>query len=111
MVAAGEPALANRQDRVFSANVKTGRKLLEHGAGSCTDGEILAILLGSGGPGYTAVDSANALLDKYGTLSALMNRSLDEIAGIRGIKAARAIRLAAAYELCQRLLKEIDCDA
>ena len=63
------------------------------------------------GPGYTAVDSANALLDKYGTLSALMNRSLDEIAGIRGIKAARAIRLAAAYERCQRLLKEIDRDA
>ena len=40
-----------------------------------------------------------------------MNRSLDEIAGIRGIKAARAIRLAAAYERCQRLLKEIDRDA
>ena len=47
---------------------------------------------GSGGPGYTALDSASALLDKYGTLSALMNRSLEEIAGIRGIRAARAIR-------------------
>lgn len=27
---------------------------------------------------------------------------LNELAGIRGIKAVRAIRLAAAYELCQR---------
>ena len=96
---------------VFSANVKPGRKLLEQGVESCTDAEIVAILLGSGGPGYTALDSANALLDKYGTLSALMNRPLDEIANIRGIKAIRAIRLAAAYELCQRLLKEIDRDA
>ena len=91
--------------------MKPGRKLLEHGAESCTDAEIVAILLGSGGPGYTALDSANALLDKYGMLSALMNRPLDEIANIRGIKATRAIRLAAAYELCQRLLKEIDRDA
>ena len=91
--------------------MKPGRKLLEQGGESCTDAEIMAILLGSGGPGYTALDSANALLDKYGTLTALMNRSLEEIAGIRGIKAARAIRLAAAYELCRRLLKEIDRDA
>lgn len=91
--------------------MKPGRRLLEQGACACTDAEIVAILLGSGGRGYTALDSAHALLDKYGTLSALMNRSLDEIAGIRGIKATRAIRLAAAYELCQRLLKEIDRDA
>jgi DNA repair protein RadC len=84
---------------------------LELGAESCTDAEILGILLGSGGPGYTAIDSARTLLDKYGTLSALMNRSLAEIAQVRGIKAIRAIRLAAAYELCQRLLKEIDRDA
>ncbi len=91
--------------------MKPGRKLLEDGAESCSDAEILAILLGSGGPGYSALDSARALLDKYGTLSGLMNRSLDEIAGVRGIKVVRAIRLAAAYELCQRLLKEIDRNA
>jgi DNA repair protein RadC len=91
--------------------MKPGRKLLEQGGPSCTDADIVAILLGSGGRGYTALDSANALLDKYGTLSALMNRTLEEIAGIRGIKATRAIRLAAAYELCRRLLKEIDRDA
>jgi DNA repair protein RadC len=91
--------------------MKPGRKLLERGGESCTDGGIVAILLGSGGRGYTALDSANALLDKHGTLSALMNRSFEEIAGIRGIKAARAIRLAAAYELCKRLLKGIDRDA
>jgi DNA repair protein RadC len=91
--------------------MKPGRRLLERGAGACANAEVVAILLGSGGRGYTALDSAQALLDKYGTWSALMNRSLDEIAGIRGIKTTRAIRLAAAYELCQRLLKEIDRDA
>ena len=87
--------------------MKPGRKLIEQGAPSCTDGEIIAILLGSGGPGYSAMDSARALLDKHGTLAGLMNQSLSELASIRGIKATRAIRLAAAYELCQRLLRDL----
>jgi DNA repair protein RadC len=81
------------------------------GAGNCSDAELLAILLGSGGRGYSALDSANALLDKYGTLAGLMNRSLDEVAQIRGIKVVRAIRLAAAFEICQRLLKEANRDS
>jgi DNA repair protein RadC len=81
--------------------------LLEKGAESCSDAQLVAILLGSGGRGYSALDSANELLDKYGMLSGLMNRSLEEIAQVKGIKVVRAIRLAAAYEICQRLLKEI----
>jgi DNA repair protein RadC len=91
--------------------MKPGRKLVDQGAQSCTDAEILALILGSGGPGYTAVDAASALLEKYGTLAGLMDRPLEELAAIRGIKAVRAIRLAAAYEMCQRLLKELDRNA
>jgi DNA repair protein RadC len=91
--------------------MKPGRTLLESGAEHCSDAELLAILLGSGGRGYSALDSANALLDKYGTLAGLMNRPLDEIAQVRGIKTVRAIRLAAVYEICQRLLKEVARDA
>jgi DNA repair protein RadC len=95
----------------FPAGVKPGRKLVEIGAASCTDAEILAILLGSGGRGYTALDAASALIERYGTLGSLMGRGLDEIAKVRGIKAVRAIRLAAAYELCQRVLQETARDA
>jgi DNA repair protein RadC len=91
--------------------MKPGRNLLDLGAERCSDAELLAILLGSGGRGYSALDSANALLDKYGTLAGLMDRPLDEIADVKGIKVVRAIRLAAAYEICQRLLKEIARDA
>jgi DNA repair protein RadC len=90
--------------------MKPGRTLLETGAASCSDAELLAILLGSGGRGYSALDSAKALLDQYGTLAGLMNRSLDEVAQVKGIKVVRAIRLAAAYEICQRLLKEVARD-
>lgn len=84
---------------------------MEAGAGNCSDAELLAILLGSGGRGYSALDSANALLDQFGTLGGLMNRSLEEVAQVRGIKAVRAIRLAATFEICQRLLKEADRDS
>jgi len=93
------------------ANMKPGRKLIECGAPSCTDAEIVAILLGSGGPGYTALDAARLLLDKYGTLGSLMDQPLDAIAGVRGIKTVRAVRLAAAFEFCQRVLKEVDREA
>lgn len=86
--------------------MKPGRKLIELGAGECSDAEILAILLGSGGRGYSALDAATALIERYGTLGALMGRGLDEVATVRGIKVVRAIRLAAAYELCQRVLTE-----
>lgn len=91
--------------------MKPGRTLLDMGAEHCSDAELLAILLGSGGRGYSALDSANILLDKYGTLAGLMDRPLDEIANVKGIKVVRAIRLAAAYEICQRLLKEVARDA
>lgn len=103
--------LASRESFPFLVGMKPGRKLIEQGATACSDAELLAILLGSGGCGYSAVDSAEALLDKYGTLGGLMNRTLEEVAQVRGIKAVRAIRLAAAYEICQRLLREIARDA
>jgi DNA repair protein RadC len=91
--------------------MKPGRKLVSAGATNCSDAELLAILLGSGGPGYSALDSAQALLDRYGTLGSLMDRPLDEITATRGIKAVRAIRLAAAFEFCQRVLKEVEREA
>jgi DNA repair protein RadC len=95
----------------FDFVVNPGRKLIDQGASNCTDAELLAIIFGSGGRGYSALDMAHAVLERYGTLSDLMDRPLNEIASIRGIKTVRAIRLAAAYELCQRLLKEVDRNA
>ena len=63
-----------------------------------------AILLGSGGRGYSGrCDSAQSLLDQYGTLAGLMNRPLNEVAQVKGIKVVRAIRLAAAYEICSKI--------
>jgi DNA repair protein RadC len=88
--------------------MKPGRKLVEQGAAACSDAEVLAILLGSGGPGYSAEDVARDILAKYGTLAALMDKPLAELAAIRGIGPVKAIRLAAAYELAARLIHHLE---
>ena len=88
--------------------MKPGQKLVESGAAACSDADLLAILLGSGGAGYSALDAAQELLQKHGTLLDLMDRPLSELAAVRGIKAARAIRIAAAYELARRLISLLE---
>ena len=88
--------------------MKPGRKLIEMGAAQCRDADIPAILLGSGGPGYSAEDMARDILEKYGTLAALMDKPLAELATIRGIGPVKAIRLAAAYELVARIIKHLE---
>jgi hypothetical protein len=43
--------LVSAHGLAFSSPMKPGRTLLESGAASCSDAELLAILLGSGGRG------------------------------------------------------------
>jgi len=88
--------------------MKPGRKLVEMGADSCTDADLLAILIGSGGRGYSAEGVARNLMERFGTLSSMMGKPLKDIAAIRGIGAVKAIRLAAAYEIARRLVKELE---
>jgi len=88
--------------------VKPGRKLVELGAPACSDTELLAILIGTGGRGYSAEDVARALLERFGTLDRLMGRRLAELAETRGLGPVKAIRLAAAYELTRRLVRHLE---
>ena len=81
-------------------------KLLGRGAAALTDPELLAILLRTGVPGLNAVDLARQLLERSGSLYGLSRCSVQEIASIRGIGAAKAIQLVAAFGLGQRLANE-----
>ena len=90
--------------------MKPGRKLVEAGADRCTDADLPAILIGSGGRGYSAEGIAQNLMERFGTLSNMMGKPLQEIAAVRGIGAVKAIRLAAAYEIARRLVKELERD-
>jgi DNA repair protein RadC len=81
-------------------------KLLGRGAAALTDSELIAILLRTGLPGANAVEVARQLLQRSGSLSGLSRCTVQEIASIRGIGAAKAIQLVAAFGLGQRLANE-----
>jgi DNA repair protein RadC len=73
------------------------------GLTALADAELLALQLGSGAPGQSAVDVARALLATYGSLAEIGAREVSELARQRGVGPAKAARLAAAFEITRRL--------
>ena len=78
-------------------------KLLARGAGALTAAELVAILLGSGIRGHSAVDMGRDLLARAGGLNALLKSDLGDMPGLGPAKRAR---LVAALELARRCLGE-----
>lgn len=78
-------------------------RLYLKGAGSLADAELLALQLGSGVRGRTAVDVAREMLARYGSLAGLAGREVAELMRVRGVGRAKAVRLAAAFELTRRI--------
>ncbi len=81
-------------------------KLLQRGAQTLSDAELLAVFIGSGTRGQSAVDLGRALLSRAGSLRQLLQRSPRELARLPGMGVARACKLAAALELGSRHLSE-----
>jgi len=78
-------------------------KLLKLGAKHLTNAELLAILISKGTKEKTAVDLARELLIQFKTIDNLASRSPEEYNHFRGIGQAKAVTLAAAFELGKRL--------
>lgn len=81
-------------------------KLAAHGAAALTNPELIAILLRTGVAGENVIEVARKLLNKYGSLTGLSRCTVDELSKIKGVKFAKAVQLAAAFGLGQRLAKE-----
>ena len=79
-------------------------RLLEAGPQALSDGELLAVLFGTGTRGQSAGELARSLLAERGSLTALLGCAPLELARARGLGPARAARLAAALELGRRYL-------
>lgn len=78
-------------------------KLLAKGLQSLSNAELIAILIGTGSGGQTALDLAKKLLrNADNNLNALGRQSLAELQEIKGIGQAKAISLIAAMELGRR---------
>src|SRR5580765_8570053 len=78
-------------------------RFLTKGAEALSDAECLALLLGSGVPGQSALDQAQALLAAFGSIAAVADREVQELAWVGGLGIAKAVRLGAAIELSRRL--------
>src|SRR6202795_1317934 len=78
-------------------------RLYASGPGARPDAELLAVQVGSGTRGRTAIDVAREALATYGSLAELASREVAELAGVRGIGPAKAARLVAAFEMTRRL--------
>ena len=78
-------------------------RLYWNGTAALADVELLALQLGSGTRGRSAVDVAREMLAAYGSLADVASREAAELARVRGIGPAKAARLAAAFELTRRL--------
>ena len=81
-------------------------KLLERGAASLSDAELLAIFLRVGTKGRSAVDLGRDLVTQFGSLNALFAAHADALAATPGIGPAKTAQLQAAFELANRALRE-----
>lgn len=81
-------------------------KLLRNGAMGLTNRELLAILLRTGRAGKSAVEIGGEILDKYKNLSSLAKIPAQELRKIPGVGPAKAVQLAAAFQLADRMSKE-----
>ncbi|HET7200484.1 MAG TPA: DNA repair protein RadC [Burkholderiales bacterium] len=80
-------------------------RLLALGPSSLADAELLAILLRTGVKGKSAVDLARQLLERFGSVSALLEGAAD-LAETPGLGSAKLAQLKPAPELARRALKE-----
>ena len=81
-------------------------KLLQRGAASLSDAELLAIFLRTGVVGKSAVDLARELIARFGTLTQLFAASERDFCALHGMGQAKYVQLQAVLEMARRALHE-----
>lgn len=92
--------------RDWPAAERPREKLLEQGAASLSDAELLAIFLRTGVSGKSAVDLARHLLGQFGSLRALMEAQQPVFSRHLGLGPAKFAQLQAVLEMARRHLAE-----
>jgi DNA repair protein RadC len=95
---------AARLMRHLPAEDRPRERLARHGASALANRELVAILLGTGARGASALEVAEGLLDAG--LRGLAGRSLPDLTRERGLGRAKAARVLAALELGARIASE-----
>jgi DNA repair protein RadC len=90
----------------LNPDTRPRERLVACGVTQLSDPELLAIVLGSGIAGRSAIEVANAVLSASGGLGGIAQASIEELRGHRGIGLARASLIQAAVELGRRSVGE-----
>lgn len=81
-------------------------KLIQRGATSLSDAELLAIFLRTGVTGKSAVDLARDLLNRFSSLTAMFAASQEDFCSLHGMGQAKYVQMQAVLEMSRRALKE-----
>jgi len=100
------PQMVARVTRLAIRELPVGERprerLATHGPAALSGSELLAVVWGSGSAAGSALDLAEALLSRHGSLSDLARADLLELADTPGVGAARAAQVLAAFEIGRR---------
>jgi len=102
----GEHRRATRSIRDLPAAERPRERLASRGPGGLSAAELIAVVVGTGGGGRSAVDVAEDALARHASVGALARASDAELASIPGLGLAKAARLAAAFELGRRSVSD-----
>lgn len=92
--------------REMPTDERPRERLARRGASSLKTSELLAILFRTGAQNLNAVELAEKMLGKFGSLTALSRASTDELRSFEGVGFAKAVEIQAAFELGRRLASE-----
>ncbi len=81
-------------------------RLIGAGATQLSDAELLAVMLGRGVRGHSALELARGLLAQFGGIRGVLNASLEELQALHGVGPGKATALVATRECCCRYLQE-----
>ncbi|WP_102026879.1 RadC family protein [Salirhabdus sp. Marseille-P4669] len=84
-------------------NERPRERLLQHGASSISNQELLAIILGSGSKNESVMSLSQRLLIHFEGLPLLKDATVEELTAIKGIGQAKAVHLIACLELGKRI--------
>src|SRR5260221_14030020 len=84
---------------------------MEKGADALKHSELIAILLRTGTKGVSAVQVAEQVLQRFGTLDELSRAGIEELCKIKGIGRDKAIALKSAFTLARRMAQEVRHEA
>jgi DNA repair protein RadC len=93
------------------ASERPRERLASRGADALSPAELVAILLRTGLRGANVLEISKQLVQKYGSLGALAQASLDDLQTVKGIGRDKAVTLAAAFALARRMAAELRQEA